>query len=147
MRRSTIALLALALTTLALPAEGQRGRRRGPGYHVLVHSAVDNSGKQTQTDVLLQTPHVVLSRVVLRRGARLATHAAPWAITIQVLGGSGTLKLDGGKRELLHKSRLLFLAPGMRHSVDAFAKEPLVLLVHQLKQSGGGGYGYRGGMR
>jgi quercetin dioxygenase-like cupin family protein len=71
---------------------------------------------------------------VLRRGARVGEHAVPWALTIQTLQGSGTLRIEGGRDEALVEGRVIFLAPGMQHAVHAHAKKPLVLLLHQLKQ-------------
>ena len=140
MLTTTIGLLLAATSS---PANAKGPRPRGPGYHTVKLSSVSTSGKAKEVQVLLDTPHVKLSRVVLRRGTRLPDHAVQGAATIQVLAGSGVLAL-GAKKERLSPRRVVFLAPSMSHAVVPDAKKPLVLLVHQLKD-GPRRWGRRGG--
>lgn len=102
-----------------------------PGYHVVDLPARSPTGDRTQTEVLLETAHLRLTRVFIPRGGALPTHAAPHQVSVQALFGSGELRV-GDVPVRIDPEHLLVLAPGTDHSVKADAGSDLTLLIHHV---------------
>lgn len=93
------------------------------------------AGAAKESKELLDTPFVKLSSITLRGGTVLPDHAAPVAVTIQALTGSGIVKY-GDKQEKIGAGAMVLLAPNTVHSVVPDGKADLVVLVHYLKMAG-----------
>lgn len=93
------------------------------------------AGAAKESKELLDTPFVKLASITLRGGTVLADHAAPVAVTIQALAGSGIVKY-GDKQEKISAGAMVLLAPNTVHSVVPDGKADLVVLVHYLKMAG-----------
>ena len=82
MRSSPLRIAALAAVILlaAGPAPAC------PTHHVEAAGAA-GEGKPVEAKTLLDTPFVSLVQITLRRGAELADHSVPEAITVQATAG------------------------------------------------------------
>lgn len=132
--------------TLALAATAASAQPPSPpsGYHKVTVPTSAGPGEGRETRVLLETPHLKLATILLRRGTVLEAHSAPMPVTIQVISGQGVVEL-GDRSEPVTAGSLVALAPGMQHLVRPGAGTDMVLLVHHLKtpnpprrRSGGG---------
>jgi quercetin dioxygenase-like cupin family protein len=91
-------------------------------------------GQGKEVKELLDTPFVKLVTITLHGGTVLTEHAAPVAVTIQALSGSGVVR-TGDKSERVAVGQLLLIAPNALHEVTPDGKSDLVLLVHYLKSA------------
>jgi quercetin dioxygenase-like cupin family protein len=122
----TIAALATALTLAATAAQAC------PAHSVALPLPVTAGGPPKESKELLDTPFVKLASITLRGGTVLPDHAAPVAVTIMALSGSGVVKY-GAKQEKIGPGAMVLLAPNTVHSVVPDGKGELVVLVHYLK--------------
>lgn len=91
-------------------------------------------GQPKEVKELLDTPFVKLVTITLRGGTVLTEHAAPVAVTIQALSGSGIVR-TGDKKERVSAGQLVLIGPNALHEVTPDGKGDLVLLVHYLKSA------------
>lgn len=94
--------------------------------------AADPDGPDLQTHVLLDSPAVKLVSIRLRNGATLHEHASDLPVLIEAVAGAGTVVV-GERRLPIDASRVVSLAPSVRHAVTPDAGSELVLLVHHLR--------------
>ena len=103
-----------------------------PAHSVALPVPAAAGGAPKESKELLDTPFVKLASITLRGGTVLADHAAPVAVTIMALSGSGVVKY-GAKQEKIGPGAMVLLAPNTVHSVVPDGKGELVVLVHYLK--------------
>lgn len=87
--------MSLAIISLVSSASAQAC----PAHSVVLPVGAA-AGPAKESKELLDTPFVKLASITLRGGTALADHAAPVAVTIQALTGSGIVKY-GDKQEKL----------------------------------------------
>lgn len=122
------AAIALAATAVVAPAAFAC-----PTHSVTVPTQA-GAGQPKETKELLDTPFVKLVTITLRGGTVLTEHAAPVAVTIQALSGSGIVR-TGDKKERVAVGQMLLIGPNALHEVTPDGKGDLVLLVHYLKSA------------
>ncbi len=128
----TAVFLAVSFLTSAhatLAAEGKPATASHRGVDLPSASA---NGQAKEMKVLLDAPGVKIAAITLRGGTVLEEHSAPVPVTIQALKGTGTVRI-GEASEKVGPDRLVYLAPGVPHSVVPDKESDLVLLVHHLK--------------
>lgn len=137
---------AAGVSALALVAGVTLAQQRpmGPGFHVVNLPTATQAAGRLETKVLLETPHLKLTSVVIPKGGVLATHSVPNQVSLQALSGSGEVHMDG-TTERIDTGRLIVLAPDVQHEVRASADATLVLLIHHVLP--GPGSGPHGGQR
>ena len=94
--------------------------------------AADPAGPDLQTHLLLDSAAVKLMSIRLRAGAILPEHASDLPVLIEAVAGAGAVAI-GDRRLPIDASRVVSLAPAVRHAVTADAGSELVLLVHHLR--------------
>jgi quercetin dioxygenase-like cupin family protein len=124
--------IAAIITLVGAQTDAQRGTPQGPGYHLVTVPTNAGPGEGKEAKTVLETPHLKLATVVLRRGTVLEEHSSPTPVTIQVISGRGTIEL-GEASERVGPGSLLSLSPGRKHLVRPEAGGDMVLLVHHLK--------------
>jgi quercetin dioxygenase-like cupin family protein len=141
---SSAAWWVLAWTPSSLEAQP---RPTAPGYHVVSLVAEAKAGARPEPQVLLETPHLKLVKIVVPKGGVLPAHSAPTQVSVQALSGAGELMV-AGKSQRIDASHMIVLAPNMEHEVRASAEADLVLLIHHLLPGPGrGGHGPGPGRR
>jgi quercetin dioxygenase-like cupin family protein len=102
------------------------------GVHVVPVPAAAASGAPKDVELLLETPHLKLARITLRKGTVLAEHSAPMPVTIQILRGAGVIKFKD-REERLSPERMVVLGPNVTHAVVPDPNTDLEILIHHLK--------------
>jgi quercetin dioxygenase-like cupin family protein len=77
---------------------------------------------------LAKEPHLRVTLVALKRGARLDAHDAEGPVTIHALHGKLRLSVQSERIELA-AGGLLVLEPGMRHDVEALEESAFLLTM------------------
>jgi quercetin dioxygenase-like cupin family protein len=106
-------------------------RPTAPGYHLVSLATEVKAGARPEPQVLLETPHLKLVKIVVPKGGVLPAHSAPTQVSVQALSGAGEF-IVAGKPERIDASHMIVLAPNMEHEVRASADADLVLLIHHL---------------
>ncbi len=112
------------------------------GIHVVPVPVAAASGAPKDVELLLETPHLKLARITLRKGTVLAEHSAPMPVTIQILRGAGVIRFKD-REERLSPERMVVLAPNVAHAVVPDPNTDVEILIHHLKAAPppGGGRG------
>ncbi len=77
---------------------------------------------------LIHTDDLRLVLVVMRRGAQMGDHDADATVTVQVLDGALKLQLPDREVEVA-TGRVLAMASGLRHDVEALADSAFLLTL------------------
>jgi quercetin dioxygenase-like cupin family protein len=130
----TLAALAFAIPTLAADpaAKPAQPAPPGPGFHEVAYSVAAGAGDGKEVKMLLDTPHLKLASITLRKGTVLAEHATPMPVTITAISGAGHV-VAGGTKLRIEPGKMVALAPNVPHSVAPDAGTDLIVLVHHLK--------------
>jgi quercetin dioxygenase-like cupin family protein len=137
--RRVISSIAVVLFLLVAGLVLAQPRAAGPGHHLVTLPTAVQGSASVETRVLLETAHLKIATVSVRRGAVMAEHAAPTQVSIQALAGSGEIRL-AGTTERIDPAHMLVLAPGVGHEIRATGGD-LVLLVHHVLLPGPRGRG------
>jgi quercetin dioxygenase-like cupin family protein len=125
------------MSLIATPLAAQRGTPQAPGYHIVSVPTAAGAGEARETKVVLETPHVKLATVILRKGTVLEEHSSPMAVTVHVISGRGTIEM-GDSKEIVGPGSVLALSPDKKHLVRPDTGADMILLVHHLKSPGRG---------
>jgi quercetin dioxygenase-like cupin family protein len=90
------------------------------------------SSKALDMNLIVDDPSLAVAIVTLRNGTRLPEHVRPFPVTIQAHSGSGTVTAGEQTFELA-AGQVVVLAPHVPHMIQPKGKEPMVLVVHQLR--------------
>ena len=77
---------------------------------------------------LIKRPELRIVLMVLKAGARLEEHAAPGAISVQVLAGRARVRLPSGSVEL-QAGELVGISAGVRHDLEALEPSSVLLTI------------------
>lgn len=86
------------------------------------------TGKPQEATVLVDEPGLKVVSIALNGGTVMPPHHSPASVTVQAVEGRGAVVL-GAQRLALDAEHLVFLAPGVEHSVEPEPGTDLVILV------------------
>lgn len=96
--------------------------------HLTIDLAEAAPGQDRRGVTLVRQGGLSVVLTHLRTGARLAEHAAPGAVTVQVLDGHVRARVRGDELDL-KSGRLVAIDSGARHSVEAVEDSTLLLTL------------------
>jgi quercetin dioxygenase-like cupin family protein len=136
-RASLVACCALALALPAYAGEpatkGAPPAPQGQRVHEVAYPVAAGTGEAKEVNMMLDTPHLKVASITLRKGTVLAEHATPMPVTIMAVSGSGHVVV-GDQKVRIEAGKMVALAPHAPHSVVPDAGSDLVVLVHHVKQ-------------
>lgn len=135
-------ILSLMVGGVAATAYAQRPNPPGDrtGAHEVEIPTAAPQGPKKEADVLLETRHLKLQRLVLRGKTKLPPHAAAEPVLIQALAGEATVKASG-KTMKLDPRHAVVLAPNVEHEVIPASATLELLIVRKLAPGRGPGRG------
>lgn len=81
-----------------------------------------------RTVALFKSQHLEVMRLVLLRGKSLPPHKVPGEITVQCIEGAIDVHAEE-RSHVLRAGQMLFLAPGVVHSVEALEDSSVLVTV------------------
>lgn len=109
-RSMLVAFLLAAL--LAIPTAAEEP------MHVRLQTTI-GEGPDQEVTKLHDGAWTGLVQITLRNGKPLTTHQAKESVTIQCVGGEGTLVVEGGERIALTPGVVILLEPNVAHSIES----------------------------
>lgn len=109
------------------------------GVHTAELPGVPGAGAPKEVKAVLDTPHVKIVAITLRKGTLLPQHTAALPVTLVAAQGSGHVIFADGSKQRLDATHMVALAPTVPHAVQPDPGADLVVLVSHLKGPAGPG--------
>ncbi len=132
------ALLLLVPTSVAVADCGQDHGHDAANHQMLQLPDMAGDGDAKEVNVMMDEAYLKLATITLRRGTVLPAHSAPVAATIQVLEGNGIIHV-AGEAVTVTDGSIVVLTAGQEHDVVPEKDSDMLLLVHYLRSTEGGG--------